>query len=516
MKHNFTFRDINAALPALSRAVLAGEEIGSRAGRTKELTHVGITLREPWRREIILPERKANLAAQIAETMWVLSGRDDVEWLSHYLPRAKEFSDDGETWRGAYGARIRHWGLGRERLAGGLVETDQLAFVIGMLRQNPADRRAVIQIYDPAIDSAPGKDIPCNDWLHFLSRDGYLDLHVAVRSNDLMWGWSGINAFEWSVLLEITAGMLGMRVGQLHFSTSSLHLYDRHWDRAEKITATRTTASSDNGVRFYLRKEDRNIEALDRLFQGWFQVEEWLRLGDPRATDDLIGRFPEPMMRSWLYVLKWWWTGEVLELTRVGHALHEAAFVSVQRKVNTDERPAPNEQVRNVPPADSFSSYWSDVHQTKHAAYGDSWKRRGEKVGILANIARKVDRLGKTDDLETAADTAGDLLVYLIKYRWWLYDQGRMGAPFTTPYKDSDDADRVAVYLQDLDRFSGWSRGKEYEAELQGLFEQMLEDDLGLRLAELLQAMILNANSLARKEYWKAGNAKRTWKGYGE
>ena len=59
----------------------------------------------------------------------------------------------------------------------------------------------------------------------------------------------------------------------------------------------------------------------------------------------------------------------------------------------------------------------------KHAAYGDSWKRRGETLGILANVARKVDRLGKTDEHETALDTAVDLLVYLVKYEAWLRDQ---------------------------------------------------------------------------------------------
>jgi hypothetical protein len=49
-------------------------------------------------------------------------------------------------------------------------------------------------------------------------------------------------------------------------------------------------------------------------------------------------------------------------------------------------------------------------------------------LGIMANIARKIDRLGggATAD-ETSADTAIDLLVYLAKYRWWLTEE--MGHP---------------------------------------------------------------------------------------
>ena len=32
------------------------------------------------------------------------------------------------------------------------------------------------------------------------------------------------------------------------------------------------------------------------------------------------------------------------------------------------------------------------LHRRKDAAYRDAWKKRGEVLSILANIARKVDR----------------------------------------------------------------------------------------------------------------------------
>ena len=102
---------VNDALPDLARYVLDGDELGSRKGeRVTERLHQQITLTEPWDRYPRLPLRKASLPAQIAETMWVLAGRNDVEWLSYYLPRAAEFSDDGKTWRGGYGPRLRDAG----------------------------------------------------------------------------------------------------------------------------------------------------------------------------------------------------------------------------------------------------------------------------------------------------------------------------------------------------------------------------------------------------------------------
>src|SRR6185369_16207852 len=108
MHYNYRFTNINQALPVLFQDLLDfGATVPSRIEKTKELAFTGITLLKPEQREIMLPGRKHNVAAQIAETMWVLAGRNDIEWLSHYLPRAKDYSDDGKIWRAGYGPRLR-------------------------------------------------------------------------------------------------------------------------------------------------------------------------------------------------------------------------------------------------------------------------------------------------------------------------------------------------------------------------------------------------------------------------
>ena len=326
MYHNLLYTDVNEALPdLLLRLERDGDEVGSRVGRTHELNHVGITLTDPVNREIVLPARKANLAAQIAETMWVLSGRADIGWLENYLPRVRDFSDDGETWRAGYGARLRHWE--RRTTATGFhgPDVDQIAWVFEHLRTQPSSRRAVLSIWDPSIDTDDAKDIPCNDWLNFSSRLGKLDLHVAIRSNDVIWGWSGINQFEWSVLLEVMAGLLGLEVGSLHFSTTSFHIYDRHWAKSSKIrdNAYRATglAPSPRFDANTLRTKD--VAGFDEVVRGWFRLEEDIRSGNMRESD--VDTFPEPMLRSWLRVLQWWWSGEteylsVMENTRLERA----------------------------------------------------------------------------------------------------------------------------------------------------------------------------------------------------
>jgi hypothetical protein len=66
------------------------------------------------------------------------------------------------------------------------------------------------------------------------------------------------------------------------------------------------------------------------------------------------------------------------------------------------------------------------LHRPKDKLYGDAWRRRGEVLGIFANIARKADRLSgaiATEQLtpvERLGDTAADLAVYAGKYLSWL------------------------------------------------------------------------------------------------
>ena len=66
------------------------------------------------------------------------------------------------------------------------------------------------------------------------------------------------------------------------------------------------------------------------------------------------------------------------------------------------------------------------LHARKDKSYAGAWKRRGERVSILPNIARKVDRLeafvdhGMELEGETVFDTIVDLFVYAEKYRLFL------------------------------------------------------------------------------------------------
>ena len=491
-----TYLTVNDALPDLARHVLNGEELGSRKGeRVLERLHQQITLTEPWDRYPRLGLRRASLPAQIAETMWILAGRNDVKWLSYYLPRAVEFSDDGETWRGGYGPRIRRYG---DPMLPGRLHLDQLDAVVRELRESPTSRRAVIGIWDASMDArreneGPWKDVPCNDIISFQSRLGELHAHVFVRSNDLMWGWSGINAFEWSVLQEVIAGILGIEVGTLTFSISSLHAYDRHWEKLRKIGAAYPAPEEhfDPLDAFdvpRLTKDEtrpRSVAELDEEIAEWFKAEAKIReagsfdaawsAANSAATSSLFTSFLQVIAAARFQrpddlpsrVLR-----ESLKASpRAPFAVDEEReeiraknFGGVIRanSVLTPAGPEPGlSPLAAADTAEGLAEEIAALHDVKHAAYGDSWKRRGESLGILANIARKTDRLGKTDDVETALDTAVDLLVYLVKYEAWLRDVEDGG-------ERSDGTEWVNRAIRDRIRagVGGSTTGEDFAADL--------------------------------------------------
>jgi thymidylate synthase len=209
-------------------------EQASRAGNTKELSphqfHIGPGIYGEPDPTTILPRRGNNVFATIAETLWVYAGRKDIETLGKWLPRAKEYSDDGTTWTSAYGPRLRAW------IDHNFKIFDQIEMVVRRLREKPETRQAVIVLWDPASDGQKERslDYVCNICLHFLIREGGLNMFVTTRSNDIIFGVA-INVFEWCFLGNYIADCLNIPFRNYYQTGSSLHLYDWKSDTAKKI-----------------------------------------------------------------------------------------------------------------------------------------------------------------------------------------------------------------------------------------------------------------------------------------
>jgi len=289
-----SFPTIDAAFRGMLRSLLIyGDTVESRNGSTIELATQTITIEQPTQRFLHTPRRNNNPFAAIAETMWVLAGRNDLAFLTPYLKRAPDYSDDGgKTWRAGYGPRLRNWG-----------GVDQLAEARSLLGGSLASRRAVITLFDPAIDFQDSADIPCNNWLHFLVRKGRLDLNVVARSTDIWFGFSGINAFEWSVLHEMMARWLHLDVGTMTFFTSSLHLYADYHDRAREIDENESEQSGYIGQSAFAY--DTDWQQARGVHNQWMDLEQLLRDGEDLA--DLPILFRDPMLVAYIRAIDIFW-----------------------------------------------------------------------------------------------------------------------------------------------------------------------------------------------------------------
>lgn len=287
------YQNSTEAFVDLGTQLLAAPEQSSRVGATKELILRTITIRHPELRCYVLPHRNDNIFAKIAETLWVMAGRNDIAFLSKYLPRAVDYSDDGKTWRAGYGQRMRRYGQEMAIPAPDdlLVRysTDQLDSVVRCLQDDRYSRRAVMSLWDPCTDYNKTKDIPCNDWLDFIIRpnkDGIDELHLNIgqRSSDLMWGFSGINTFEFSILQTLLARWLQCKVGTLNYNITSLHVYERHYKRLADIVKAYTyqtiysygvpTVDSSPFTTYNTAME--GLHAFDRHLQDFFELEQHL------------------------------------------------------------------------------------------------------------------------------------------------------------------------------------------------------------------------------------------------
>lgn len=270
-----------------------GQVVAARGGEQREIVGSLVTIERPRERVLTVPHRNNNIFAQVAETMWVLAGRDDLKFLGRYLPRAVEFSDDGETWRAAYGPRLRAWDS----------RVDQLAAVRDRLIEDRYTKRAVAVLFDPARDYAETLDVPCNNWLHFLQRDSTLQLNVAVRANDAIWGFSGINVFEWSVLHELMATSLGWEVGRMSWFTGTMHIYERHYEMAKRIVRHRGFPSV---YEFGISPLPMTIELdqLDEVMQAVFTVEELAHAGDREKAKNVNESIADPFFSSCATILR--------------------------------------------------------------------------------------------------------------------------------------------------------------------------------------------------------------------
>lgn len=215
-----TASNVNTAfIRGLTRVYQFGDLIETRNGPARVLPSPLITHYErPQQRVLFLDKRDANPFFHLFESLWMLGGRNDVDFVQRYASNMASYSDDGTTFNGAYGYRWRKQ-----------FKVDQIEHIVHILKKDPDSRRVVLQMWDSNLDLVGGmngsKDVCCNMLVKYRIRHGHLLAYVVCRSNDMLFGGYGANAFHFSFLQEYLADRLGVKIGGYEQISLDAHLY---------------------------------------------------------------------------------------------------------------------------------------------------------------------------------------------------------------------------------------------------------------------------------------------------
>ena len=198
-----------------------GSHTSPRGLGTTELTGVTIRVEEP---RLTLPvgiNRGVVPALGYAEALQTVGGFQAPATMVKLTNTFERFMvgealDDS----GAYGCRLR----------------GQLPLIQQILQTDPDSRQALAMIWDPLRDlHEEGTHRSCTVFLQFFIRQGKLEMHTVMRSNDAWWGLA-YDAFQFASVQMTMADALGIEVGQYVHHAMSLHLYDTNLEAARRLT----------------------------------------------------------------------------------------------------------------------------------------------------------------------------------------------------------------------------------------------------------------------------------------
>jgi len=225
---------INELYPEiLAKIMLEGDEYSPRGMKIREILGFEFRIDDITQPLVTNKERKLNYAYTTLEPYLLLFKQNSVtvETCCYYVGkflRANVVNKETGMMDGWYGDRLNTDGLPRQ--------LHQLVEVYNILKKDPDSRRAVVSIYDGGIDlrRKNSLDIPCTLNLQFLIRSGKLNMITNMRSNDAVLG-TPQNVVMFSFFQRMLSEWLGLEYGWYLHRVGSAHIYERDFEKADKI-----------------------------------------------------------------------------------------------------------------------------------------------------------------------------------------------------------------------------------------------------------------------------------------
>ena len=194
-----------------------GQEVSPRGMLTKELMQETFCIEDPNSSLIYIPGRNFSLVHAIHESLLIFCDDNHVKVAGYFNKNIAQFSDDGTTLYGSYGHRI----------------ATKMQGVLEKLKEDHDTRQALLTIHRVDDSIVKTKDPPCTITLQFTIRDEKLNMHVYMRSNDIVWG-TPYDVFVFTTIQKVFANTLGIPVGKYYHTATSLHMYERDFEKCRE------------------------------------------------------------------------------------------------------------------------------------------------------------------------------------------------------------------------------------------------------------------------------------------
>jgi len=201
--------------------------IQTSRGISSEQIGALLVLKNP-RARLSRTETKGKPFSALGELLWYLAGSNDLNFIKYYI----QFYEEEELWEeDSKGEKVIYGGYGPR-----FFDTrghNQFRNIIDLLKESPNARRAVIQLFDADDLAQKHKDIPCTCTMQFMIRNGELNMYTNMRSNDAFLGLPH-DVFAFTMIQEIVARSLEIKLGTYYHAVGSLHLYKKHRKKARQ------------------------------------------------------------------------------------------------------------------------------------------------------------------------------------------------------------------------------------------------------------------------------------------
>lgn len=225
---------------------------------------------------ITLRNNSETVKRSIDEILWIWQKKsNNVNELNSHV--WDQWAGEDATIGKAYGYQLAQ--LYEFKTKEGIVKMDQVDFVRYLIKNDPASRRIMTNIF-------VHKDLkdmnlePCAYSTQWLVKGGKLHLILNQRSQDML-AANGWNTMQYAALLCMFAKEAGLEVGTLTHNIGDCHIYDRHIPFIKKLIAAEPM---DVSPKLVIKNESNNFYD--------FKVEDFEVVGYDYNRDIKLGKIP--------------------------------------------------------------------------------------------------------------------------------------------------------------------------------------------------------------------------------